>query len=84
MRQKAVFIENNHYCPELLQKTDSQRLLRPYGWIRVQVWCFWPKMAIFEVSAPGFNLHRSQRFLNVVYWDQDQQLEHPEDTGNLI
>jgi hypothetical protein len=27
---------------------------------------FWPKKAIFEVSAPGFNLHRSQRFFYMV------------------
>jgi hypothetical protein len=41
-------------------------------------------MAIFEMSATDFNLHRSQGFLYGVYWDQDQQLKHPENVGNLI
>jgi hypothetical protein len=43
-------------------------------------------MAIFEVFAPGFSHHRTdvKDFLYGVYWDQDQQLKHPENTEKSI
>jgi hypothetical protein len=79
--KKLFFIETNHIYTEFLQKTDSQRLLRPWLHTSASLMFFGQ---IFEKSALGFNLHRSQRFLYGVYWDQDQQLKHPENAGNLI
>jgi hypothetical protein len=77
-------MEINHICAELLQKNRFPTPLETLAGHECKFGVFWPKIAIFEMSAPGFNLYRSQRFFIWCLWDQDQQLKHPEHAGNLI
>jgi hypothetical protein len=56
MRQKAVFHGDQPYLYLIIaKKTDFQRLLMADEKCKFGV--YWPKMAFFEESASGFNLH---------------------------
>jgi hypothetical protein len=56
------FMETNHICTELLQKTDSQRLLRPWLDTNASLVFFGEKWPFSRCLHQGFIFKRSQRF----------------------
>jgi hypothetical protein len=77
-------MENNHICTELLQKTDSQRLLRPWLDTSASLVFFGQKWPFAKCLHQGLIFTDLKDFLYSVYWDQDQQLKHLENVGNSI
>jgi hypothetical protein len=79
-------METNHICTELLQKTDSQRLLRPWLGTSARLVFFGQKWQFSRC----LHLHQVliftdlKDFLYGVFWDQDQQIKHPDNAGNSI
>jgi hypothetical protein len=75
-------MDTNHICTELLQKTDYQRLLRPWLDTSVSLVFFGQKWPFSRYLHQGSIFTDLKENLNGVYWDQDRQLKHPENAGN--
>jgi hypothetical protein len=82
--KKLFFMETNNICTELLQKTDSQRLLIPWLDTSASLVFFGLKLPFSRCLHQGLIFTDLKDFLYGVYWDQDQQLKHPENVGNSI
>jgi hypothetical protein len=77
-------METNHICTELLQKTNSQRLLRPWLDTSASLVFFSQKWPFSRCLHQGLIFTVLKDFLYGVYWDQDQQLKQPENAENSI
>jgi hypothetical protein len=77
-------METNDICTELLQKTDSQRLLRPLLDTNASLVFFGQKWQSSRCLHQILIFTDLKDFWYGVYWNQDQQLKHPENAGNLI
>jgi hypothetical protein len=82
--KKLFFMETNHICTELLQKTDFQQLLRP--WLNTSA-----SLVLFDQKWPFLRWRHQvliftdlKDFVFGLYWDQNQHLKLPEIAGNSI
>jgi hypothetical protein len=66
-------METNHICTELLQTTDSQRLLRPWLDTSASLVFFGQKWQFSRCLHQSLIFTDLNDFLYGAYWDQDQQ-----------
>jgi hypothetical protein len=78
--KKLFFMKTNHNCTELLQKTNSQRLLRPWLDTIASLVFFGQKWLFSRCLHQGLIFTDLKDFLHGVYWNQDQQFKHPENS----
>jgi hypothetical protein len=82
--EKLCFMETNQIFTKLLQKTDSQRLLRPWGDTSASFVFFGQKRPFSRGLHQDFIFNDLKDFLFGVHWNQDQQFKHPENAENSI